>query len=274
MDNKKEQKRIDSLPFKLHKNLRAILDAFKDAIHNKNFSQVIVIDGKSGKGKTTLSFQIASYCDPNFNLDKVFYTPEEFIDGLSIAKKGDCLVFDEAMLISNRSAMSSINRMVVIAMSMIRSKNLTIIFNVNSIFDLDRNLSLFRADLLLHVYSEGLTDRGKFMAFYKAMDGLDRIKALYILGKKYYDYSKPKCNFYTTFSSNFVLNERDYEERKQKGINAFLKNSSGSSRSIAHERDLLISWVKKNTELSVQDISEISGLSERTIYRVLSRRTP
>jgi ABC-type dipeptide/oligopeptide/nickel transport system ATPase subunit len=136
----KELARVNELPFKLPKALRYLLDGFKWAIDKKNQSAVTIVDGRSGMGKTTLSLQMASYMSPNFSIDDVYFTPEKFLEGLANTKKGDkkVLVFDEAMLLSSRAALSQINRMIVIAMSMIRSKNLFIIFNVNSIFDLDK----------------------------------------------------------------------------------------------------------------------------------------
>jgi hypothetical protein len=244
-----EKVRILKLPYKLAPKLSAILDGFKWAIHKKKQSAVLIVDGRSGMGKTTLSFQIAKYVTPDFSLENVFFTPDTFIEALQHTKKGDTLVFDEAMLLSSRAALSSINRMIVIAMSMIRSKNLLIIFNVNSIFDLDRNLALSRADLLLHCYGDSLTDKGKFLAFFKGSDGSDRIKNLYINGKKYYSYGNPKANFFTTFSSYFVLDEVEYERRKQIGVNNFLKGTKGGADT----------KFKKQRNVAIRILRELSG---------------
>lgn len=236
-----ERIRINKLNYTIPSKLRELLDGFKWAIHNKKQSAVVIVDGRSGMGKTTISFQMARYMTPDFSLDNVHFTPDSFLEALTHTKKGDTLVFDEAMLLSSRSALSQINRMIIIAMSMIRSKNLFIIFNVNSIFDIDRNLALSRADLLLHCYGDSLTDKGKFLAFFRGADGMDRIKDLYINGKKYYSYNTPKANFFTTFSSEFVLNEDEYEKKKQIGVNKFLKGSKNAlSSKYVVQRDKLI----------------------------------
>ena len=118
---------------------KQLLDDFKDAVENHNTSIVIIIDGKSGKGKTTLSNQTGRYLDPNFDLKNIYYNPETFLKGLANSKKGEYHSFDEAMIISSRSVMSQVNRMIIQAMSMIRSKNIYVCFCVNSIFDLDKN---------------------------------------------------------------------------------------------------------------------------------------
>lgn len=268
-----EKIRVLNLPYKLPSKLCEILDGFKWAIHNKKQSAVMIIDGRSGMGKTTISFQIAKYMTPDFDLSNVHFTPQSFIEALTHTKKGDTLVFDEAMLLSSRSALSQINRMIVIAMSMIRSKNLCIIFNVNSIFDLDRNLSLSRADLLLHCYGDSLTDKGKFLAFFKGADGIDRIKQLYIHGKKYYSYGFPKSNFHSTFPSHFVLDENEYERIKQIGVNKFLSGSKNESTTrFKKQRDNALKIIKELKDIPLRELEVF--LKERNIdisYSGLSR---
>ena len=267
-----ERLRVEKLPYKLPAKLVQILEGFKWAIHFKKQSAVMVVDGRSGMGKTTLSFQIGKWMTDDFSLDNVFFTPEAFIKGLTTAKKGDVLVFDEAMLLSSRAALSAINRMIVIAMSMIRSRNLLIIFNVNSVFDLDKNLALSRADLLLNCYGDSLTDKGKFLAFFKGSDGMDRIKSLYINGKKYYSYAKPKANFYTTFSSYFVVDEEEYEKRKQVGVDKFLTGGKLEKENKQMKtRDALIYHMWKNEGYTQEQIAEMSKLGRQAVNAIIKK---
>lgn len=252
-----EKIRVNKLKFKLPSKLALMIDGFKWAINQKNQSAVFIIDGRSGMGKTTLSFQIGEHMSPNFSLDCVHFTPETFLQGLSVAPKGSTIVFDEAMLLSSRAALSSINRMIVVAMSMIRSKNLCIIFNVNSIFDLDKNLALSRADLLLHCYGDSLTDKGRFLAFFKGGDGRDKIKELYINGKKFYSYGNPKANFYTHFSSYFTVDEKEYERKKQIGVNNFLRgHSSSTGTKYKEQRNALLKIVKEIKDIPLRELAE------------------
>jgi len=268
----KEVARVSRLNYKLPLKLRELLDGFKWAIHNKKQSAVVIVDGRSGMGKTTISFQMAKYMSESFSLDYVHFTPEAFLEALTKTNKGDTIVFDEAMLLSSRSALSAINKMIVVAMSMIRSKNLFIIFNVNSIFDLDKNLALSRADLLLNCYGDSLTDKGKFVAFFKGADGRDRIKELYINGKKFYSYAQPKGNFFTTFSSEFVVDEDEYEEKKQIGVNTFLKGSKTAlSEKNKNARDRLVLHMYNITGLTQEQIAEIANIDRGTVADILKR---
>lgn len=267
-----EEQRVANLPYTLPLKLRMILKGFKWAMHKKKTSAVMLIDGKSGLGKSTLAFQNAMYIDPNFNLDKVYYNPTQFLEGLEKAEPGSAHVFDEAMLLSNRSAMSQLNRAIVIAMSMIRSKRLFIIFCINSIFDMERNLVLSRADILLHIYGDSLTDRGKFMAFFKGGDGQDRLKMLAILGKKYYDYGKPKSNFNTQFTSYFIFDEHEYERKKQEGIKEFLLkgNTPTQDYKTRHVRNNYIKYLSNVVKLDVETIANIGNISTWTVKKAIN----
>jgi hypothetical protein len=150
---------------------------------------------------------------------------------------------------------------------MIRSKNLCIIFNVNSIFDLDKNLALSRADLLLHCYGESLTDKGKFLAFFKGGDGRDRIKELYIYGKKYYSYANPKSNFNTTFTEYFVVDEIEYETKKQIGVNNFLKGAKNNAEiKYLAQRDILINVIRKETDKTYAELEELLAFNGLRLF--------
>lgn len=251
---------------------KQLLDDFKDAVYNHNTSIVIIFDGKSGKGKTTLSNQTGKYLNPNFDLKNIYYSPEKFIRGLAQVKKGDYLSFDEAMILSSRSAMSQVNKMIIQAMSMIRSKNIFVSFCVNSIFDLDRNLVLSRADALLHVYGEGLVDRGRFVAFFKSKgDNRDRVKELYLLGKKFYNYSKPRGNFIARFPKYFVVNEKKYEEQKQVAINEFLMTMGAPTTKRQRSYETLIVNLVEKEGYSQTKVAELADLHSTAISKIINR---
>ena len=251
---------------------KQLLDDFKDAVHNHNTSIVLIFDGKSGKGKTTLSNQTGKELDPSFNLKNIYYNPSKFIGGLANAKKGEYLSFDEAMILSSRSAMSQVNKMIIQAMSMIRSKNIFVSFCVNSIFDLDRNLVLSRADGLLHVYGESLVDRGRFAAFFKSKgDHRDRLKELYLYGKKFYSYSKPKANFFGRFPKYFVVNEKKYESQKQIAINELLMTMDTPTTKRQRSFESLILNLVENEGYSQKKVSEMAELTPGAISLVVNR---
>lgn len=260
----------NGIEFSMDGYKKDLLDNFIHAVKKGNTSVVLIYDGRSGMGKTTMSIQDAMYMYNDLSLENIYYTPEDFLNGLANAKEGSAHIFDEAMLISNRSSMSVVNKMMIQAMSMIRSKNIFVIFNINSIFDLDKNIALSRADVLFHVYGDNLLDRGNFAAFFKAKGQEDRLKSLYILGKKYYSYSKPKANFYGRFSKEFLLNKEEYEKRKQEGVNSFL--NSGSAPTGKHNliEAKLMKYIKDELGLNADKIADIAGVSRKTVFNKMN----
>lgn len=211
------------------------------------------IDGRVGSGKTTLALQLAKVLDPTFNLSRVAFTPEQFLEILKTANKGEAVFFDEAYVISSRFAMSEFNKKVNSIMTQIRSKNLYIFFALPSIFDLDRTLALYRIDCLFHVYKHPSGSKGHYSVFFQ-----DKVKDLYINGKKYYTYGRPKANYNSNFSNCFILDEKDYETKKQ---NAIVKISIGDKRTNKwkNQRDVLIKYLNQNFKLKYTEISQVIG---------------
>lgn len=274
--------------FYIAKALSENLDGFIKGVMTKNTSAVFIIDGRSGQGKTTLACQVGCYINkkvkdyydrkgisnqaPEFSLNNLAWTPDTFIEKFENVKKGDIIIFDEAMIISNRSTMSELNRKVIIMMSMIRSKQVFVIFCVNSIFDLDKNLPLHRADMLLSVYpkEKKFASRGAYMCV-PAAGG--KLKYLYITGKKYYNYNKARPAFTNTFSGFFPFDDNEYEERKQEAVNNYFdKDSTKGKNSAILSRDLYIRYISDNIpSLRQEEIARIGNISPRTVSRAIAR---
>jgi hypothetical protein len=259
------------------------LDNYVKGVMTRNTSSVFLFDGRSGLGKTTLSGQVSCYIanqvakylskggkevKPNFGLDNLSWTPDIFIERLKDAKKGEIVVLDESMIISNRSTMSEMNRAIIIMMSLIRSKQIFVIFNINSIFDMDKNLPLHRADMLIHLYAKDdkFASRGRYGVVPSAGG---KLKNLYIMGKKYYDYSKARYAFLDTYSKFFPFDEKEYEKRKQEAINTYFESGKEGVGKTLRSRDLYVKYLNGIVGLDTEKIAEIGSLSKRTIQRCL-----
>lgn len=232
----------------LKQNFDFIIPRVSHKVSHRRSDMFIIIDGPVGSGKTTLSFQCARYFDPTFNLSRVVFSVDDFLDALIKAEPGQAVVFDEAIIVNSRSALTEFNKKVIIAMTQIRSKGLYIFFNIPSVFDLDRNLVLNRCHLLLHCYQNSFGERGKFIVFDK-----DKMKVLYLKGKRLYSYGFPKANFVARFSEYFFLDRIEYEKKKQTEI---AKQAKGTKNDIWQIRFQKL--LKAVCSVGIPDLSQMS----------------
>lgn len=224
----------------LQGNFKFVQSKVQHKVAHRRSDLFIIVDGPVGSGKSTLSFQCAKWFDPTFCLDRVVFSVKDFLRVLIEAQPGQAVVFDEAIIVNSRSALTEFNKSIIIAMTQIRSKGLYIFFNIPSVFDLDRNLVLNRCHLLLHCYQDRFGDRGKYNAF-----DHDKLKLLYLKGKRLYTYAFPKANFIGRFSEYFFLNRQDYEDKKQREIAEQAKVKK-STRQLT-QRNNLLHFVVKNS---------------------------
>jgi len=222
-----------------------------EPLHNFVANDMVV----HNSGKSTLSFQCAKYFDSTFNLSRVVFSVDDFLKTLINAEPGQAVVFDEAIIVNSRSALTDFNKKVIVAMTQIRSKGLYIFFNIPSLFDLDRNLVLNRCHLLLHCYQDSFGDRGKFCVFDK-----NKMKFLYLKGKRLYTYAYPKANFVASFSEYFYLNRVDYENKKQKEI---AKQASSKKEDLFKRRfRVLLKYIYQQCKPELTKAEKLVILSE------------
>lgn len=238
----------------LKSNFDFIIPKVSHKVAHRRSDMFIIIDGPVGSGKTTLSFQCAKYFDPTFDLSRVVFSVDDFLTALIKATPGQAVVFDEAIIVNSRSALTEFNKKVIIAMTQIRSKGLYIFFNIPSVFDLDRNLVLNRCHLLLHCYQNHFGDRGRFCVF-----DHDKMKMLYFKGKRLYSYQFPKANFIAQFTEYFYMDRKEYEDKKQREI-AKQARSKKTHRWV-RQRNKLLKWMHENLwqELQVTERWEKIG---------------
>lgn len=248
------------------------LDKVRYRVLKKDFDFVQIIDGREGSGKSVLAQQVAKYLDPNFNLDNIVFTSEDFIKKIKDpkTKKGSCIVLDEAFnAINSRASMSEVNRSMGAVATEMRQKNLFIIIVLPSFFDLDKQFALHRASSILHVYLKDNVERGQYLIFPRTQK-----LHLYLNGKKTYNYSKPKSPYPPCkFTNNYTVNEYEYRLKKSQ---AFKKRTvSNQARNWLNQRNAYIKYIYRTLNLSQEELAKIPrnygviAVSQQQISRAL-----
>jgi len=229
------------------------------SLKQKDKDCVLVIDGREGGGKSTLAFQIGKYVDPTLDLSRIVFTPDAFREAIHKAKKGECVIFDEAFTgFSSRSSLSGINRVLVSLMMQMRQKNLFVIIVLPTFFLLDKYVALFRAKALIHVF-ESNSQRGYFRLYNSRLK-----KYLYLAGQKTYSYhhKSVRTNFRGRFYGKFALGTEKTEEEYRKKKMVALEDSEKNPMSAGQvkyktQRDICLYLIRKLTNWGYADIAKM-----------------
>lgn len=232
--------------------LRELLK-IKERVLNKDRDFVACYDGEEGVGKSVLAQQHAKILDPDFNIDNIVFTADQFIKKIKDpnTKKGACIILDEAFSSANsRASLTEVNRSMVGLATEMRQKNLFILLVLPSFFDLDRYFALWRCRALFHVYFTPEEDR-RYVAFDK-----DSKKLLYLTGKKTYNYSYPKAPFPpSNFYNHYTVNEEEYRAKKAEAFKH--RTVSFKAKKWLEQRNTLIRQLYANHAYTYQNISDI-----------------
>ncbi len=121
----------------------------------RNKDRVYVVFGFERSGKSTWTFQQAKYIDSTFNIDRICFTPEQFLEQIRITPPGCVVVFDEAFRgFSSKSTLSKVNKLLVQAMMEIGRKNLIIFIVLPSFNLLENYVAVHRSNALFQIYEK------------------------------------------------------------------------------------------------------------------------
>jgi len=258
-----DKKQDKTIKFFLDERLKQRLELIKEDLKKNDKDCFIAVDGNEGSGKSTLALQVGKYVDPTLNLSRIVFNAEGFREAILKAKKGQCVVFDEAFTgLSSRASLSGVNRTLVSLMMQIRQKNLFVVMVLPTIFLLDKYVALFRSRALFHVY-ECSGRRGYFKVYNQR-----KKKLLYLLGKATYSYSGAKWKITTTFKGRFhgvfALGDEEmdkkYRKKKLEALEITEKTPMSAGQvKYREQRDIIIYALRKTTKMTYEQISNLLG---------------
>jgi hypothetical protein len=233
------------------------LDFFKGML-KKNWDMAFCIDGIEGGGKSVFAQQLALYFDNDFSLDRIVFTPQEFLEAVDHAPKHSAIVYDEAFTgFSSTSALSYINKTIIGKLTRIRRKNLVLFIVAPNFWTLNKYIAIHRTRALFHVYTDKVMSRGFFKAW-----NYQRKKDLYLKGKDSYNYLVPK-NIHGRFTNKWVLNEKDYDQKK---MEAEENQIDEIEQKYLAQRNALVLYLNRHLKVTQNDIANV--ISENTQHKI------
>jgi len=233
-------------------------------LQKKDKDCFIAVDGAEGAGKSTLALQLGKYVDPTLTLDRVCFDSEDFRRKVLHAKKGQCVVFDEAFVgLSSRASLSKVNTALVSMMMQARQKNLFVIIVLPTFFLLDKYVAIWRSRSLIHVFESG-GRRGYFKVYNRK-----KKKLLYLKGKQTYSYltkgkNKIETSFRGRFYGKFALGGEKEEEKYRKRKEEALRQSESNPMTAGQvkyreQRDMILFLLRKHTKMTYQELENLLG---------------
>lgn len=253
--------------FYMERTLLENVEPVKKVVLNKDFDFVSVIAGLPGMGKSNFSMSLAKFFDPNFCLENVAFTADQFIEKTNELPKNSSIVLDESFdSMNSKVGMSREFLKVMNHLQLIRQRNLFIILNLPNFFDLHKSIAIYRSSFLFVVYGQSFGERGTFAAY-----GREEKKMLYINGSKYMNYHCEPPNFRGRFFKQTAIDQKEYEVLKLEHLRQQV-NEGVTYSSVQEHRDKIIAYNKLIMNMPVDKIQEITGLSNKSVYNSINRQ--
>lgn len=200
--------------YHLSERTLAIIKKGKGAVIEADQDRIIIFTGREGSGKSTAAMQWAYKFDPTFCIDDVVFNAKDFSERIRNVKRHKAIVFDEAFNgLSSKGALSKENKNLIRILQECRQRNLYIFIVLPSIFLLEKYVAIFRSHYLVHTH---IWKKNYKRRYYKVYNYNNK-KLLYMLGKRYMSYSKPKINIKHSFSAKYPpsINKEEYLHKKR-----------------------------------------------------------
>lgn len=133
-----------------------IFDKIKERVSRKK-NCLIAIVGSTGSGKSYTALSFGEQLDPEFDISRVAFTPQEFLDlverGNNDLPSGSVIILDEGQLsVSSREWLSLQNKIINQVLSTFRYKQFIVIFTMPDLSFIDS-----QSRKLMHMYFETIS---------------------------------------------------------------------------------------------------------------------
>ncbi len=242
--------------YSMDKALLEKLDLICDRF-DKKLDALLIIDGDEGYGKSTISCAIAYYIayktGRTFNVDNVFFKPEELLQ-YGTTHEEEIILWDEAVLAGLAANWrSGVQQKLIQLLMMARKKKHLFIFNIPKFFKLNEYIAIDRSIALVHVYARKEKELGKFTYYTKRrkeelFNDWRRKKKRNYKGIKHLRGSFPDV-------LSRIIDEEAYEKKKDAAILSILDDEKMTKDKL--QRNIAIKIIRETSNLKLIEIREL-----------------
>lgn len=155
------------IAYNISESLKPNWEKLGARVIKENDDRVYIVVGQEGSGKSTFTFEQAKFIDPTFDLDRICFTADQFLEQIQTVKPGRVVVFDEAFRgFSSKSSQSKVNKILVQSMMEVRRRNLIIFIVIPSVVLLEHYIVVHRSNALFYIWKKNY--KGKKTRHWKA----------------------------------------------------------------------------------------------------------
>lgn len=196
-----------------------------------NFDSCILVTGREGTAKTTLSCALSYFMGydyekkkSNFSLDWIVFTLDQIEEAVNKAEIGQTILIDEFVLTALATdALTSMQKRLVKMFVLNRYKRLKYILVIPYIWMLGSYFATDRTSCMIHCYSPNNLDRGYFK-FYSYPNKAH----LYNTGKKIHTYKQSppdfEGRFLVTSIADVGIDETAYNKKKREALDSVMND--------------------------------------------------
>lgn len=268
-----------TISYSISTNLADKWKALKKKVLKENSDRTYIVVGRERSGKSFWTFQQAKCIDPTFNLERICFTGEQFLDQIRHAPEGSVVVFDEAFRgFSTRAALSKMNRLLVQSMMEVGRRNL-IIFVVLPVFSLleyyiaiSRSYALF---VISHIKEKGYrswrvySEKKKSEIYYKSKKNYGTIPYMPTRNRGKFYAKTIMTNGKKTKTPYETFPLEEYEKKKDEAFKG--KGEKGildESKMTEQRRIFLVNWYLDLKRLQKIKVTEFLKRLEKIDCRI------
>jgi len=174
---------------------KLFVDLLNDRVWKYDKNAIVVFVGEPGSGKSYTAIRIATFINPNFNIDEhLVFTVEDFFKALDTAERGDVIIFDEAGVgIPAREWQSIQNKLFSYVLQTFRYKNVLVFMTTPNMIYLDKHARAL-VNYVVNVLGYNINDRKAMCVIYEkkhdpVRGSIQFDKWLYHDNGRYYDFN-------------------------------------------------------------------------------------
>jgi hypothetical protein len=268
--------------WQMHQLLTENLNVMKyNQRHDWDFKVLISGNGMTRTGKSTITFQMAQYCDPTFAdnwKSRVVFNSEQLIDVARKIGKGKVIVYDEAReSLDSKKQLEKYTKDLLDFFSQCGNLNHIVFIVLPNYFDLPKGIAIVQSMFLINCTTESHKDSDSILRGYFEFYNRRDKRMLFIKGKMFNDYESQRPSFKGTFSNYIPFDREEYEALKNKSLLEHSNNkknrglSSSEVARLKRESEYFHTCLHNMNERGVlqKDMSLCFGVSIKQIQRWL-----